>query len=439
MNKIKKILEYLVYLYIIILPWQTILILKENFFGNYKNQYASIGIYFSEILLFFIFFAFVFLLFLNLKNKPDIKFSFSDDRKMVFALLLFLIYSYLSIFWSLDKELALNSNLYFLELAILFLILFSGLVNYDKILKSIVISSFFPSLLGIYQFFSQSFFENKFLGLTNYYSFVAGTSIIYLENLARLVRSYGSFPHPNFFAGFLIITLVASFLLFLKTKNKFCLFFVICLQLMALFFTFSRSAWISFALLLFFIFIYFIKEKKEFWQKNKFYFYFLIVFIISLFLIFSPFVSSRLDLESISTRRSSEERIGLLSESKNIFFENYLLGVGVSNYTLASFELYPDKNSWEYQPVHNVFILFLVELGILGTVLFLLFILAFLNFYQKNGQLKYKLFFLIILLPTLLLDHYFLSMYSGKMLFLLYFYLFFEISSINPLFFPKKP
>lgn len=438
MLKIKKIIEYLFYLYIFILPWQTIFIFEEKFLASYKNQYATIGIYFSEIILWIIIISFIILLFSKIKQDKNKTFVWDDGRRMVLALLIFLLYSFASIFWSIDKDVALKTGLFFLEASILFFILFSQIIDYKNILKVIIASSFFPSVLAIYSFLSQSFFSSKFLGLTQYFSFVPGTSILYLENLARLTRAYGSFPHPNFFAGFLLITLLASFLFFEKTKSRLFIFSLICLQLMALLFTFSRSAWLSFFVLFLFIILFFLKEKKQFWQENKFYFYFIIIFVFSLFLIFKTIILSRVDNNLISVSRSTNERIELIWESKKIISDNMFFGVGAGNYTLASYKLNPSKDPWLYQPVHNIFLLFLSELGLAGFLFLGTAFLFFLYFYQKIAYFKYQSGFFLIFLVIFLLDHYFFTMYSGIILFTIGFYLFFDISSGNPLFFPKK-
>jgi|AntAceMinimDraft_4_1070372.scaffolds.fasta_scaffold14855_2 O-antigen ligase len=440
MNKLKKYLEYLIYFYILILPWQTILIFKENFIFDYKNQYATLGIYFSEIILWIIFFCFFIFYIYNLKQKVKINFKWNRERIFILSLFIFLIYIFSSIFWSIDKEIALNKSLYFLEAGLFFIILLSQIFDYRKFLKVIVLSSVFPCLLGIYSFLTQNFLVNKFLGLNKYTASISGASIITGDGIGRWLRAYGSFSHPNFFAGFLIITILANIFLFRFVKNKLVWFFIFCLQIMSLFFTFSRSAWLSFFFIIIFLFFCFKKEDKTFFNKNKLYISTSIILIIFLSIIYNPIIKNRFSNNSYAEIKSSSERVDLNNESLEIISANLFFGVGVGNYTMASYNLNQNKNLWEYQPVHNIFLLFLAETGLFGLILFLILLYNFKLYYFENNNVKNINLVLIfcLILPILLLDHYFYSFYSSFIWLILYFNIFLYLSSDNPLFFPKN-
>jgi len=121
------------------------------------------------------------------------------------------------------------------------------------------------------------------------------------------------------------------------------------------------------------IFYFFPKKSiKIFYAENwKIILLTFFVFLIS----FSLFQKN--DLQS-SFKKSFEERLFYLNVSRETIFKNYSLnffGIGmgsfVSNITIFS------KNKpliWQYQPVHNIFLLIWNELGIIGIILFLFWI-----------------------------------------------------------------
>ncbi|MFA5211219.1 MAG: O-antigen ligase family protein [Patescibacteria group bacterium] len=440
MNKIKKIIEFLLCLYIFILPWQTILIFKENFIVDYKNQFGTLGLYFSEIILWLLIIFVIIFFIKKIKTEGKINFFWSLDRKFIFSGFLFLSYSFLSIIWSFDKELAWQKSLQILEMFLFFLILLLNFVDYKKILKVLVWSSIFPGVLGIYGFLTQSFFANKFLGLSFYDASFSGPSIIAGDTIGRWLRNYGSFPHPNFFAGFLLVSFLASCLLFKIEKNKIFIFLIMCLQLMSLFFTFSRSAFLSLFFLLMFLLYFFRKDFKIFFRENKIYFLACFCLVGFLFLIFKPLIFTRLAGQTLAEQRSYSERSELNFESIEIIKNNFLFGIGAGNYIFAVLKNNPEKMPFAYQPVHNIFLLFFAEFGLFGTVFFISMLYFFSKFYLNFSEKKYNYVLIIfcLFLPIFLLDHYFYSFYSGMAYFSLICFIFFGLSSDNPLFFPRK-
>ena len=100
---------------------------------------------------------------------------------------------------------------------------------------------------------------------------------------------------------------------------------------------------------------------------------------------------------------SKTERVASWKQGFSVWKNNPILGTGIGNYTIESREL----NS---QPTHNIFLLVLVELGIVG---FVLYFLIWQKFWKNKNERSLLLLFLIIGL----FDHYLWSLYSGQMLF----------------------
>jgi len=122
-------------------------------------------------------------------------------------------------------------------------------------------------------------------------------------------------------------------------------------------------------------------------------------------------------------------------EGYKLSFELFLShpwGLGFGRYTLMMGEgsgvaLMP----WEYQPVHNAFLLALVETGTQGFLLAIL-VLGFSlyslykrrnDFLSHRKQLRRQVFFAIVLAFLVLssFDHYLISLEQGRLLVLLFF------------------
>ncbi len=172
----------------------------------------------------------------------------------------------------------------------------------------IAFSGFLQSLIAIYQFIVQrSVFASPILAKITGESIIGpqipGVAKIVVDS-EKIIRAYGTFPHPNILGGFLIFTLLITIYLYLEHKKsilsseldlmsptlsskdidinisevqynntnsiksqgiEFSLFWitVIFAQITALFFTFSRTAWAGFLLSLFVITIFHFYSRKN--------------------------------------------------------------------------------------------------------------------------------------------------------------------------------
>jgi O-antigen ligase len=100
-----------------------------------------------------------------------------------------------------------------------------------------------------------------------------------------------------------------------------------------------------------------------------------------------------------------------------MFWKNPVLGVGLNNYfnnlNVISFQ----SNTFLIQPVHNIFLLVLAEIGLIG---FCFVIFAFAKsivktFNQKQTR-KYLLMALFAVVFLGMFDHYFLTLQQGQLL-----------------------
>lgn len=388
------------------LPWQTVLIFQ-------KWELGTVGIFGFEIL-FWIVAAVFFVWYFQNKKQPT-KMSWLFVTSVVF-----LGFCFLSILWSPEPMVAFFQSIRMTEAFLLLYIL--TVVPFDRYKAAgwFIAGSTVQALLGIYQFLTQSTVSFKWLGLVAHPVMQTGTSVIQSLEVGRWLRAYGAFPHPNVLGGYLVVGIIFTTLfLFQKNiQNKKITFLSLLVQSAALFFTFSRSAWIAAVLwfggLLGYSLVKKYKKEKSLRTKNIphiVFSFFLFISIVSLF--YFPLVKTRIRGESYHEVRSIEERIGGSKFAFDLWKTAPLSGVGVGNYVPAMFEFSPHQERWVYEPVHVVPLLMLTELGIFGFSFFLLVVF----FYRKSipfGDIS--ILVSLSLFPLLILDHYLYSLPVGLFL-----------------------
>ena len=167
----------------------------------------------------------------------------------------------------------------------------------------------------------------------------------------EILRAYGTFPHPNVLGGFYL--LLYSFVLFtpsLSSQNRFGIqknIFIITSTLLILF-SFSKVAIFGFAVLT----TFHVLRKKSSCMLCK-----LSSIMVPLALA-GVFLLAQGDVETIG------KRLWLATTSLMIIREHLFTGVGLGAYLIAQGQ-FPIPYSYHFlQPVHNIFLLLLAELGI---------------------------------------------------------------------------
>ena len=296
----------------------------------------------------------------------------------------------------------------------------------------IFISGIFQSIIALGQFVFQ-----KSLGLS-----VLGESMIAPDILGvakfeiygnKIIRSYGTFPHPNLLAIFLLLALGCGWWLWLqenkKIKKKYLAIGLLFISV-GIISTYSRGGILASALLLT---IFLITNRKLFStllnlnKKNFSLFQKILMRLSILLLIFLIFFSTyRVLAPRLCYKCAGENSIELRQiysyYAQKIIAENRLLGVGLGNFTLTLKKKSNNLANYEIQPVHNLYLLIAAELGILGLILWSLFILKSglnkpLNKKRIFGNPFSSVFIIFLLLG--LIDHYFWTLPQGQLLFFL--------------------
>jgi hypothetical protein len=417
-SHLEKTIQYSSYFFLSLIPWQTIFILEEQFINGAKWEYGTLGIYITEIIGWLAVLLFMVWYVLKLRYKFQIsnfKFRMSRDRIFVLSLLIFIGYSLIITLFAGDQPIAFQHAQRILLSSLLFLLIYIGPVKGKHALWAFILGSLFVSVFGIWQFLAQSTFSSTLFGLSQYIVYEPGASIIASESIGRWLRAYGSFSHPNVFGGYLVLSMLSSLLLFRNSIRweRVALHGIIVLQTAALFFTFSRSAWMAMFLSLIVLLSLFRNNLKNVRP---------IISIAVLFIIFTtiyfPLVQTRFAGASSHEVVSITERTAGYGQAFELFRANMWFGVGGENYTYALVQSRFDMPGWWYQPVHSVLMLFVVEYGLVGVLLFIFVIVSFFRYQMTNN--KYHLLVVICYLPFVLFDHYLWSSYVGLILLFVY-------------------
>ncbi|MCX6743764.1 MAG: O-antigen ligase family protein, partial [Candidatus Parcubacteria bacterium] len=362
--------------------------------------------------------------------------------------LLLLIVSAISIFFSSDQYAAWYYLVKMLEGLGLLCLTINFKFSYLNMAGALILSGLVQASLGIYQFLTQQVWASKWLGMAEQLPQTLGVSVVETGGI-RFLRAYGSLPHPNILAGFLLISiilLVVSLILVRHQWEKILLWLSLPIILIGLFFTFSKGAFLAFAIAFVFlaIFIGFSRDKQALRKLGG-------IILISVMtlgilgIIYREPLFTRINGQDRLEVKSQQERVQYLNQAKELLKNNWLTGVGLGNYTLALYNNDLSKfPSYTYQPVHNVYLLVAAELGIFGFIALLLIIIEAMRriwTYKIDEQISllniFKLFkisdvhefyrekyfwflgytsIFIAILVLMAFDHYFWTLYFGIML-----------------------
>lgn len=216
----------------------------------------------------------------------------------------------------------------------------------------------------------------------------------------QFLRPYGTFPHPNVLAGFLVL---ANLLLSLKifSLKSWIAKLSLILGGITILLSVSRTAIIAgivLALLL---------------LKSRGRIILLVIVLILLPILYTRF-SAIFNFDSLSFIRREE----LSQASLEMWSSSKILGIGLNNFIPASSNQIVVGPSRFLQPVHNIFLLSLSETGLMGLTGFLILIgYPIIKLFKRPPFLM--LWGIIIFLG--MFDHYFLTLPQGyRMLFLIW-------------------
>lgn len=403
---IQRFANGLFLLAIFLLPWQTQLILAVGSVSGYPSPFAVLGVYVVEVML-----LFVFLLRMHKGSNTKI-------RGINKALYLFLAAAFFSLTLSRFSSIGWFHMIHVLSAALLFFLLDDERTQMKSVLIAFLLGLIVPVLFGWFQVLTGVSPASTLFGTAAKDAQTLGVAVVE-TTVGRTLRAYGTFPHPNIFGGYLVVGVVILGWLARRMKSKrdlaVMLFFASILG-STFVITFSRSAWlgiligasVSTALML--------KQKKKLPRRLVWVVGMGCVSVLATIIIFHSQVFARfnpsLRLEAISI----EERTSQYQTFGNVFFASPILGVGPNAYTFTLSEQDPGQPVWAYQPIHNVFLLILAELGLVGFLFFLFWIsrigrMSLMFVRTPDGMFALTLGVSLIVIGFF--DHYLWSLWPG--------------------------
>lgn len=403
-----------------------------SFVLGIRVDYLSPTLYFTDIIIFFLFLTSI----LNLFNKHSLTSNFKSLIKLKlnsnsFIIFLFFICLILSISFSKSPLVGFYAFFKLLEFSFFGLIVKEKITSkkqFKKIVFVLSLGILGESILAVTQFIKQGSVNGLlyFLGERVFNSQTPGIANASL-NGELVLRPYATFPHPNVLGGYLVVimTMILINLRFQLSniKRAFYVFLLVASSL-ALFLTMSRIAILLWILIVVCFFLFFVSS-----FKFRLLIISLLIFGVILFsfssLSYRFTISSFFD-ESFLLRKEQ------VTKSLLMFKDHPLFGVGINNF-LVNLPFYPTVGLYsafqKTQPVHNIFLLVLSETGIFGFLFFLWFVsktlknlkFQILNFKKKDKEISLTYVGLFIIFFTILFlgmfDHYFLSLQQGQLLF----------------------
>jgi O-antigen ligase len=297
---------------------------------------------------------------------------------LVLPWLLFIIFSTVSIIYSIDQTSGIKTLMRLLSIFSVYIISFLYFQeNKEKkmlFLKVLFISYLLPCLLGLYQAITQ----RGFYGVDGFF------------------RINGTYFHPNSFAFNLFLAFIIFTTVYFNSQKKLrkkVLFYLIILMILILF-TLTRSAWLG--LILFILVLLLIYERKKVLKYSILAISLLFIFVIlNNYTILRYFDWNTIPLvrrvtTSTNLLSSWEWRIKTWTQMTKYVYQSPFIGFGLDTYRfLRSKEVYDITESLY---AHNDYLKILIELGALGLLLYLNLIYQTLkNILQKFiNQIKKK-------------------------------------------------
>lgn len=243
----------------------------------------------------------------------------------------------------------------------------------QRIWKPLLATAIFQSIVGIYQFI----YQKSLIGYTLFGEIdLSLPGAIARESFFGVLRvlPYGTLPHPNVLAGFLsVASLIAVSKLRSKRKNgeKNILYFIILgLFISVIFLTRSWQAMTG-------IILVFLWSSVIIRHRYKLLFC-LYVIITSLYILLSTW--SDYQLTSQTNNQSIIRRFKLNHAGISVLKDHVWFGTGLNQSLKPMHTTYSIIAPADFiQPIHSIYVLWLVETGIIGATLTALFALGILR------------------------------------------------------------
>lgn len=377
--------NFLLYILIFLLPTQ----LGKHFFFDFsyvsgvRVDYLAPTVYLTDLMAFG----------LILINRQRV-FSFFKQKKILIFLCLLLI----NIIFSRSKPIALYTFIKLVELIAVYVVFNRNLLKPVYLIWAFLGGGLIELTLALIQFITKHSIQGIFYFLGERYLTLSTPGVAKTAfSGVEFLRPYGTFSHPNSLAGFYLLLYF-----FVLTNTKFGSYRLVK---NALLFVSSLLILISFSKVAIGVLV--LLNLAYLWQHRsslscRFCFFSRLTTLVVTGLVFLSVSNDPLTIK---------KRLELFSQWANLIPYHWLTGVGIGSYVSA---IGINKNfslDTLNQPVHNIFLLALAELGIpLSIVTILLWKNWLIGFIRNN------IFVVLAIIITGLFDHYWLTLQQNQLL-----------------------
>ena len=412
-------LRYLIVLCVVLLPISTKVFVTSLVpeLYEYAREFSSLFLYGIDVVVIIMMGVFI------LRRR-----SFAYIQNSTSALLVLFITSILiSLGYVRNVEYSLFVGVHSIVAIIMAYIIASSLT--EKIISprviyiAIGISAVIQGLIACAQFYYQRSIGLWMLGESTITPLTTGIARVDIGGV-RFLRAYGTLPHANILASFLVMGIISLAYIYLTTskeerKTRLVSLVGIFITMVALVLTFSRSGWLV-GLFSLGIIVGYGLWKKELRHATARFMCTLIISGVAILFILWWAIMPRAGFskeEASVNHRLIYNRIGLT------LIEHYPQGVGIGNQVLRGAEegLYQKETltqPWLWQPVHNIYILIASELGVVGLLLFIALLFSamrMISIHDTHGM--WALFLVLSQLTMGLVDHFPWDLHAGRLMF----------------------
>ncbi len=403
--------DYLLAALVILAPFGTRYVFHWGGIAGASSEYGTISLWASQILVM----VYVLAVFISSADwKKQISWSSTPTR----LLGLFVGLVYLSGLFATNQLDSLQHADWIILVVALILAIKVHQPHPNLIPGSLVAGSIIQSAFIFYQAITQQVLASTWLGVAAHLPAELGTSVVVSES-TRWLRAYGTFAHPNLAGFYLAVALLAGIILYSRLSTpriKLVLLIFLDLITVALILTFSRTAWLSAAfglgVLLWLHLKNFQKSDHNILNLQKLLPFFTVFATAAVAIILAwPLVHTRATATGQLEQQSINERSTYTQDAINLIKHHPLIGVGPGQMPAAIHDqIDPHRDGWSYQPVHNIPLLLLAELGTISVAILIFILFHFLKTIPLLNP------FIFLLIPPLLLDHYLWSFWPGILL-----------------------
>ncbi len=401
-------------LLVFLLPWQTRWIYHPVKLNGSFWEYGTQSLYATEVLLWLIIILFAIGQFSRREFWSKV-FRKKPSRYYWPVAALVAVYMALQVFGHAHPEITTEFIFHLLEAACFFVIL-TYLLKEERaafpLSLALWLAGVGQALVGLSQFAAQEVYPNKWLGLAYQSPFQPGSGVIDAP-LGHILRAYGSLGGPNPFGIFLAVIYVFGLLLYMKRPSIWLLAgqAVIASGLIV---SFSRAGWLAGAVGTITLAIFLYRRRAALALRSVVKQSAMAILLAAVaFVWLLPAFTTRLIPTATLEQYSINDRMEQYTAAFSLAPADWLFGAGLGLYTYQLYRLNPHAPGWQYQPIHDAYVLLASEGGLVGALLFALFVYWLIKkIWAVN---PFYVAVLITLATASLFEHFMWSLYVGQL------------------------